>query len=106
MTAAYTPSIGLAAALVNVVIAISALIWQLRREPRIERGAAILRILMITLGVALIVYPNVSKSAPPELVLVGGECFCRASPCLVGLLSLDQTETPDRHLGERLETPV
>jgi cytochrome bd-type quinol oxidase subunit 2 len=75
MIAAYMLSIGFAAALVNVLIAISALIWQLRREPRIERGASILRIFMITLGVALIAYPNVSKSAPPELVLVGGGVF-------------------------------
>jgi len=75
MTAAYAPSIGSAAALVNVIIAISALIWQLRREPRIERGASILRIFVITLGVALIVYPNVRKSAPPELVLIGGVVF-------------------------------
>lgn len=75
MTAAQAFSIGLAAALVNVLVAISALIWQLRREPRIERGASILRMFMITLGVALIVYPNVSKAAPPELVLVGGGVF-------------------------------
>jgi hypothetical protein len=75
MTADYVLSIGSAAALVNVLIAISALIWQLRREPRIERGASILRVFMITLGVALIVYPNISKAAPPELVLVGGGVF-------------------------------
>jgi hypothetical protein len=75
MTAAYVPSIGSAAALINVLVAISALIWQLRREPRIERGASILRIFMIILGAALIAYPNVSKSAPPELVLVGGGVF-------------------------------
>jgi hypothetical protein len=75
MSAYYTPSIGSAAALVNVIIAISALIWQLRREPRIERGASILRIFMIIFGVALIVYPNITKSAPPELVLLGGGVF-------------------------------
>jgi hypothetical protein len=75
MTAVYVLSIGSAAALVNVLIAISALIWQLRREPRIERRASILRIFMIIFGVVLIAYPNVSKSAPPELVLVGGGVF-------------------------------
>ena len=75
MVIAYAFSIGSAAALVNVLIAIAALIWQLRREPRIELGASILRILMIVLGAALIAYPNVNKSAPPELVLVGGGVF-------------------------------
>ena len=75
MIGAYVLSIGSAAALVNVLIAISALVWQLRREPRIERGASVLRIFMIILGAALIAYPNVRKSAPPELVLVGGAVF-------------------------------
>jgi hypothetical protein len=68
-------SIGASAAFVNVLVAICALIWQLRREPRIERGASLFRIFMIGLGIILIVYPNLSRSAPDELVLVGGALF-------------------------------
>jgi hypothetical protein len=72
---AFVPSIGTSAALLNVIVAISALIWQIRREPRLERGASILRVFMIVLGAALIVYPVLVRSAAPEFILAGGAIF-------------------------------
>ena len=75
MAVLFAFSLGVSAALVNVAIAIYALIWQLRREPKIQRGASLLRVVMISLGLILIAYANVSNSAPPELILVGGALF-------------------------------
>ncbi len=50
------------AALINVVVAVLALIWYFRRQPSLELRARIFRWIAVLLGVSLFVYANVSDT--------------------------------------------
>ena len=64
------------AALVNVAIAVTILIWHFRRQRPLEHRAKVLRWVMVGLGISLLIYGNVSQSINRETAamcaLVGG----------------------------------
>jgi hypothetical protein len=64
-------SVGIFAAVVNVMLAIWALVWRLKRETSIPRRAKILRWSLVAGSALIVLYANYNPSAA-ILVLIGG----------------------------------